>query len=44
MVENVVMELTNSRVELKLPSPTKAEISRKKRSTLFIQELEVGMK
>ncbi|GAO96463.1 hypothetical protein PSA5_27115 [Pseudomonas syringae pv. actinidiae] len=41
---NVVMELSNSRTEAKLPSRKYTVMSRKKRSTMFIQELEVGVK
>ncbi len=39
-----MIELSSSRAELKLPSRRYTVISRKKRSTMFIHELEVGVK
>ncbi|MNG34717.1 hypothetical protein D3C84_1212770 [compost metagenome] len=40
----MVIELSNSRTEPKLPSRKNTVMSLKNRSTLFIQELEVGVK
>ena len=38
-----MIELSNSRTELKLPSRRYTVMSRKKRSTLFIHELDCGV-
>ena len=38
-----MIELSNSRTELKLPSRRYTVMSRKKRSTLFIHELDFGV-
>jgi len=38
-----MIELSNSRTELKLPSRRYTVMSRKKRSTLFIHELDCGL-
>ena len=40
---NAVIEASNSRTELKLPSRRYTVMSRKKRSTMFVHELEVGV-